>query len=206
MDRMVLIPVGFVPFPGTNIELELGDDAAVEVFQTYMDQRRDVGFIFHDEARFGAFEVEPGSIGCAAEIRAVYGVEGTHRRVVAQTHSRLEVMDGLEVQGQLQEGVVRRLEDVPVADEAKLIEQREATVALFHAALRALPGPRRALPKLDCSEDPTFRMAQSLGSSLGWRQRFLESQEEQVRLGRLETSFLQTIARFQAPGAEVESE
>ena len=199
MDRMALIPVGFVPFPGAVIELELADRDTALVFQDYMDRRRDVGFLFHDEERFGAYRFEMGGIGCAAEIRAVYGLDGTPGRVVAHAHSRFELMDELELDSELPEGVVRTLEDAPPADPAALRRKREHTVGLFHAALRALPGSARALPKIDCSEDVSFRMARFLGSSTTWQQRFLEARDELTRLERLEMSFLQAIARFQAP-------
>ncbi|MCA9736186.1 MAG: LON peptidase substrate-binding domain-containing protein, partial [Gemmatimonadetes bacterium] len=103
MERIALIPVQFVPFPGTIIQLRLSDDAALAPFQDCRDQDRALGFIFHDEARFGTYRVEEGGVGCTAMIRALQDEASGGPRVIAQTLARFEIADALVVDGPLLE-------------------------------------------------------------------------------------------------------
>ncbi|MEZ4416650.1 MAG: hypothetical protein R3E10_12960 [Gemmatimonadota bacterium] len=198
MERLSLIPLPFVPFPGTVIQLQLADERAREAFQDCADHGRALGFIFHDEARFGPFRFEEGGVGVSAEIRAVQGAESGGPRVIAQTTGRFVLVDSLVVAGLFLEVVAE-----PYVDEAdqgeEIIQRREQTLQLFRSALRALPGARRALPRLDCQRDVSFRMAPSVGAGAGWKQRLLEMRDERRRLDRLDSVFLQTIARYRAP-------
>ncbi|HEX2091550.1 MAG TPA: LON peptidase substrate-binding domain-containing protein [Longimicrobiaceae bacterium] len=185
MRRLPLFPLPIVLFPGALMPLHVFEPRYRQMMARCLEGDRCFGLIYHDPDRFGPFEMEPGRVGCVAEILKFQPLPDGRSLVLTEGTERFRIEDGIETDELYYEALV---EEYPDLDEGRrgIVQRRRRSIELFQRVLtEALkhPGP---LPPIDPGEETAFQLAQAIRIDPAWQQELLETRGERARLDRLD--------------------
>ncbi|MDP9349116.1 MAG: LON peptidase substrate-binding domain-containing protein [Gemmatimonadota bacterium] len=185
MRRLPLFPLPAVLFPGGPMPLHIFEPRYRQMMAHCVEGDRTFGLLYHDPDREGPFLVEPGRVGCTAEILNYQPLPDGRSLVVVRGGDRFEIEDGIESPHPYWECVA-----APYADDGGFIpglrERRRHSIRLFHDVLEHVVRHPKPYPEIDDEEETAFQLAQAIRVDAAWQQRLLESRSEGERLEQLD--------------------
>jgi len=149
---------------------------------------RRFGLIYHDPDRSGPFGMEPGRVGCVAEILKFQPLPDGRSLVLTEGLERFRIEDGIESEALYFEALVDVYPDLD-GDRRGIVPRRRSSVELFHRVLDEVmhhPGP---FPPISTRGETSFQLAQAVRIDPAWQQELLETRGERSRLDRLDYLF-----------------
>ena len=188
MRRLPLFPLPVVLFPGALMPLHVFEPRYRQMMAHCLEGDRRFGLVYHDPDRFGPFEMEPGRVGCTAEILKFQPLPDGRSLVLVEGLERFRIEDGIESEALYYEALVDEYPDLAGARRG-IVQRRRTSVVLFHRVLQEVlkhPGP---LPPISTREETAFQLAQAIRIDPAWQQELLEARGEKARLDRLDFLF-----------------
>lgn len=185
MRRLPLFPLPVVLFPGAVLPLHVFEPRYRQMMARCLEGDKRFGLIFHDPDRSGAFQMEPGEVGCVAEILKFQPLPDGRSLVLTRGRERFQIEDGIESDTAYYEGLVDEYPDFGGAT-AKLAERRRRSLDLFNQVLDRLDDKPDNLPDLDPAREASWALAQTIRIDPAWQQDLLELRQESQRLDRLD--------------------
>ena len=145
------------------------------------------GFLFHSDDVHGPFRIQPGRVGCVAEISDFQPLPDGRSLMMTRGVERFHIVTGVEPSAQYYEAIVEPFGDrADDEDEAELIRHRQRTVGLFRELLRTLPDVDETELDLDTRAETSFQVAATIQVDPVWQQGLLELRHESQRLDRID--------------------
>jgi Lon protease-like protein len=185
MERLKLFPLNTVLFPGGVLPLHIFEPRYRQMLADCLASDRRFGLLFLDPDREGSFHMEPGRVGCVAEIEEVQPLPGGRSLIVTRGRERFKLEESVESDAPYFEGLVDEYRDRR-ALLPDIRQRRLKTLTLFDTVLDLLPAAAEARPEIDLEADLSFQLASILDLDPAWMQTLLELQEEVARLDLLE--------------------
>ncbi len=188
MRRLPLFPLPVVLFPGALMPLHVFEPRYRQMMAHCLESDRRFGLVYHDPDRQGPFDLEPGRVGCVAEILQFQPLPDGRSLVLTEGVERFRIEDGIESEALYFEALV---DDYPDLDGGRrgIVQRRRVSVELFHRVLLEVlnhPGP---LPPVSTRGETAFQLAQAIRIDPAWQQELLETRGEARRLDRLDFLF-----------------
>jgi Lon protease-like protein len=139
------------------------------------------GFLFHDPDEYASSGIEPGRVGCVAQIIAFRPLPDGRSLMVVEGIERFRVEDGVESETLYDEVVAETYEDERES-QALLVVRRQRSIRLLESVLRSLSTPADSQLELDPRRETSFELAAYLEVDPAWNQRLLEIRKESERL------------------------
>jgi Lon protease-like protein len=183
MRRLPLFPLPVVLFPGGPMPLHVFEPRYRQMVAHCVEGDRTFGLLYHDPDLEGPFMVEPGRVGCTAQILNYQPLPDGRSLVLVRGGERFEVEDGIESPNLYWECVAAPYTDsgVPVPR-----SRRRRTIRLFYEVLEHVVGHPKPFPEIDDDTETAFQLAQAIRVDPVWQQRLLESRSEAERLEQVE--------------------
>lgn len=184
--RLPLFPLGVVLFPGAPLPLHVFEPRYRQMVAHCLEADRRFGLVYHDPDRFGPFRMEPGRVGCVAEILQFQPLPDGRSLMLTRGTHRFRIDDGIESPSLYYEALADAYEDQDPPDDG-IVERRRGSINLFRQVLEGLPEPPDPLPVVPEDEEVSFQLAQSIRIDPAWQQVLLEMRSEAARLDRIDT-------------------
>ena len=183
MRRLPLFPLPVVLFPGGPMPLHVFEPRYRQMVAHCVEGDRTFGLLYHDPDLEGPFLVEPGRVGCTAEILNYQPLPDGRSLVLVRGGERFEVEDGIESPNLYWECVA-----TPYTDAGTPVprSRRRRAIGLFYEVLEHVVGHPRPFPEIDEEAETAFQLAQAIRVDPAWQQRLLESRSEAERLEQVE--------------------
>ncbi len=183
MRRLPLFPLPVVLFPGGPMPLHVFEPRYRQMVAHCVEGDRTFGLVYHDPDVEGPFLVEPGRVGCTAEILNYQPLPDGRSLVLVRGGERFEVEDGIESPHLYWECVA-----APYTDAGAPVPRtrRRRTIGLFYDVLEHVVGHPKPFPEIDDTAETAFQLAQAIRVDPTWQQRLLESRSEAERLDQVE--------------------
>ncbi len=186
MKRIPLFVLPTVLFPGARVPLHVFEARYRQMIARCLEFDKRFGFLFHRDDIHGAFRVEPGRVGCVAQINDFQPLPDGRSLLMTEGLERFRIVDGVESSALYHEAVVEPYEDETASD-LGLILRRQRTVELFKALMRTLPPQGDAqLTEVDTGRETSFQIAATIVVDPAWQQGLLELRRESERLDRID--------------------
>lgn len=185
MRRLPLFPLPVVLFPGAVMPLHVFEPRYRQMMAHCLEGDRRFGLIYHDPDRAGPFQMEPGEVGCIAEILKFQPLPDGRSLVLALGTKRFRVEDGIESEALYYEALVEEHPDFATSRRG-ILTRRRISIDLFHRVLEEVlhhPGP---LPTFNARSETAFQLAQAIRVDPAWQQALLETRDERSRLDRVD--------------------
>ena len=183
--RLPLFPLPVVLFPGALMPLHLFEPRYRQMAAHCLEADKRFGLIFHDPDQHGPFRMEPGRVGCIAEILKFQPLPDGRSLVLAGGIERFEIEDGIESSSLYYEALVREQPDV-LDDPGEIIQRRRASIRLFRQVAAQVSPDSDPVPRPDEQLETAFQLAQAIRVDPNWQQELLEARSERVRLDQLD--------------------
>lgn len=199
--RLPLFPLPVVLFPGALLPLHVFESRYRRMAAFCLEADRRFGLLYHDNDRYGQFVIDPGRVGCVAEIMKFQPLPDGRSLMLTRGIERFRISDGIESGSPYHEALVESDPDDDV-DIPDLPERRSRTIHLFHKALTRLSdeGNVTAPPAVSEVEDVSYQIARSVRTEPAWQQRLLAARTEDVRLEQLDALLLTVISAGRGDG------
>lgn len=186
-SRLPLFPLPMVLYPGVPLPLHVFEPRYRQMMAHCLEGDRRFGLIYHDPDRAGPYLVEPGQVGCVAEIQKFQPLPDGRSLVLTQGTERFRVTGEPEQDAgaMYYEALVEPYADLP-EDEESVRRHCEATRELYRRAFEENIENLESLPPIDPEATLSFQIAQWIKIDPAWQQQFLESRSEEERLDRLD--------------------
>jgi Lon protease-like protein len=186
MRRLPIFPLPVVLFPGGPMPLHIFEPRYRQMVAHCVEGDRTFGLLFHDPDQDGPFTLEPGRVGCTAEILNYQPLPDGRSLVLVRGGERFEVDDGIESPHLYWECVATPYPDEVEDDDGALRAHRRRTILLFYDVLEQVVRQPRPYPEVDDTLETSFQLAQAIRVDPSWQQRLLESRSEHERLEQLD--------------------
>lgn len=183
--RLPLFVLPTVLFPGARLPLHVFEGRYRQMVARCLEYDRRFGLLFHRQELHGPFRVEPGRVGCVAEIASFSPLPDGRSLMVTEGVERFRIVDGVESDTPYHEALVEQYGDEGEGD-VELTVRRQRSAELFRRLLRSLPEPASGMPKLDLSDDLSFEIASAIAIDPAWHQGVLELRTEGERLDQID--------------------
>lgn len=183
MRRLPLFPLPLVLLPGVPLPLHVFEPRYRQMVAHCLETDRRFGLLYHDPDRSGPFEMEPGRVGCVAEIREFQPLPDGRSMLEVQGLERFRLEDGIESSSMYYEGLVDEYPDLP-EDEAEVARRQTEAWERFGYVLRKLDVG--SLPPLVAEAPVSFQMARWIQIDPSWKQQLLEARSELQRLEQID--------------------
>ena len=181
--RLPLFPLPVVLLPGVPMPLHVYEPRYRQMVAYCLETDRRFGLVYHDPDRSGPFEMEPGVVGCIAEIREFQPLPDGRSLVEIQGLDRFHLEDGIESDTLYYQGLVDDYRDLP-EDEAQVARRQKEMWDRFAYVLRKLNVG--SLPPVQEGAAVSFQMARWIQIDPTWKQDLLRSQSELQRLEKID--------------------
>ena len=181
MRRLPLFPLPVVLFPGAPMPLHVFEPRYRQMVARCVEGDSRFGLIYHDPDRHGPYVVEPGGIGCVAEILKFQPLPDGRSLILCRGDERFRVDDGVESGTPYYEALAAPYGDLG-DDQRGLVPRRRRSIALFHRVLEEVIHHPRPFPEIDARAEAAFQLAQTIKIDPEWQQMVLESRTETERL------------------------
>ncbi len=141
--------------------------------------------LFHRDDLYGDFRVEPGRIGCVAEIGDFQPLPDGRSLMMTEGVERFRIEAAVDSEALYYEAMVGAYNDEPES-ESELIDRRRRSIELFQALLSTLPEPPEKVPEFDTHHETSFTIAATIEIDPAWQQGLLELRSETARLDRID--------------------
>jgi len=148
-----------------------------------LETDRRFGLIYHDPDRSGPFEMEPGKVGCIAEIGEFQPLPDGRSLLQVTGRERFRLEDGIESDTLYYQALVDDYGDLP-EDEEEVRRRQKAMWARFAYVLKKLEVG--SLPPAGEGAPVSFQMARWIQIDPNWKQDLLESRSELQRLDKID--------------------
>jgi Lon protease-like protein len=182
MRRLPLFPLPVVLFPGAPMPLHVFEPRYRQMVARCVEADGRFGLIYHDPDRHGPYGLEPGGIGCVAEILEYQPLPDGRSMILVRGDERFRVEGGVEAGTPYYEALAEPYDDL-LDDQRGLVPRRRRSIALFHRVLEEAIKHPRPFPEIDARADASFQLAQTIRIDPGWQQVLLETRSERERLG-----------------------
>jgi len=172
-----------VLYPGTRHPLHIFEPRYRQMVARCLEGDRKFGLIYHDPDRSGPFDLEPGRVGCVAEIIEFHPLPDGRSLLLIQGKERGRLADGIESDALYYEGLVEEYEDAP-EEGAELDERKRETREHFDRVYQKLNVEK--LPPIDDEMPLSYQLARWIQIDPAWQQDLLESRSEMERLDRID--------------------
>jgi Lon protease-like protein len=186
MQRLPLFVLPTALLPGAYLPLHVFESRYRQMVARCLEFDRRFGLLFHCDEVYGPFRMEPGRIGCVAEIGDFRPLSEGRSVMVTRGIQRFRIADGVESDTQYHEALVEEYVDGEES-EAELMVRRQRSIDLFESLLDALPGPPEATLRFDPRRETSFELAATFEIDPAWLQGLLELQRESERLDQVDT-------------------
>lgn len=186
MRRLPLFPLPVVLFPGAPMPLHVFEPRYRQMVAYCIEHDSQFGLLYHDPDRHGPFEVQPGQIGCVAEIVKMQPLPDGRSLIVCRGKDRFRVEDGIESGMKFHEALVEPFGDDPAGSVLGMVPRRRKSIALLMRVLDEVVRYRGPLPTIDAHQEAGFQIAQVIRIDPLWQQELLRSRGERERLDRLD--------------------
>ena len=180
--RLPLFPLPLVLLPGTSMPLHVYEPRYRQMVAHCIETDRRFGLLYHDPDRSGPFGMEPGRIGCVAEIGEFQPLPDGRSLVEVQGLERFRLEDGIESDTLYYQGLVDDYRDLP-ADDAQVQRRQKEIWERFAYVMRKLDVG--SLPPARPGAPVSFQMARWIQIDPHWKQELLESRSELQRLDKI---------------------
>ncbi|MEQ9399245.1 MAG: LON peptidase substrate-binding domain-containing protein [Longimicrobiales bacterium] len=185
--RIPLFPLPVVLFPTAAMPLHIFEPRYRRMVARCLEYDRRFGLVYHDSDDLGPFMMEPGRVGCIAEIESFQPLPDGRSLLLARGVERFRIEDGIESDEPYYEALVTPYPDLDAA--LGLLQRRERSLTLFESVIETLPEEPESLPDLDLHHELSFPLVRTIQVEPTWQQAFLEIRDEAHRLGRLDRVF-----------------
>jgi Lon protease-like protein len=187
MRRIPLFPLPVVLFPGAPMPLHVFEPRYRQMVAYCIEHDSRFGLLYHDPDRHGPYEVQPGQVGCVAEILKMQPLPDGRSLIVCRGKDRFRVEDGIESGMKFHEALVGPYEDEGgEEDPAGMVPRRHRSIALLHDVLEEVVRYRGTLPAIDAHAEAGFQLAQVIRIDPAWQQDLLETRSERERLDQMD--------------------
>ncbi len=186
MPRLPLFVLPTVLFPGQQQPLHVFEPRYRQMVARCLEYDKRFGVLFHRRDVYGPFRIEPGRVGCVAEIRHFRPLPDGRSLLLARGVGRFEILDGVDSDTTYHEALVGMYRDAEDEAGAELGRRRQRSIALFEAVLRGLPQTEAFEIAFDPARETSFRMAARIEIDAAWQQELLEIRRESERLDRVD--------------------
>ena len=189
MRPLPLFPLPIVLLPDAALPLHIFEPRYRRMLGYCLEHDRTFGLIFHDHDQSGPFLIEPGRVGCVAEIKRVRVLDDGRSLILTKGRQRFRIDEAVE--DETTPYYRARIVDFPdqVPDPDELRRRRRTSLDLFMAVLDTMPEPPGALPSFDLDEELSYRLASTIDTVPSWHQELLEMPREIDRLARVDAVF-----------------
>ncbi len=185
--RIPLFPLPVVLFPTAAMPLHVFEPRYRRMVARCLEFDRRFGLVYHDPDEEGPFLMEPGRVGCVAEIEEFRPLPDGRSLLLARGIERFSIEDGIESGEPYYEALASPYRDV--VGPGDLADRRQRSLELFEAVVERLPEEPESLPLLDPDEEISFPLARTIQVTPVWQQAFLELRHEADRLSELNRIF-----------------
>jgi ATP-dependent Lon protease len=182
MRRLPLFPLPLVLFPGAPMPLHVFEPRYRQMVAHCVEADRRFGLIYHDPDRHGPYVMEPGGVGCVAEILKFQPLPDGRSLILCRGEERFRVEDGVESSAMYYEAVAEPYPDRDDDDLRGMVQRRRRSIALFHRVLEEVIRHARPFPEIDARAEAGFQLAQTIRIDPDWQQVVLEARTERERL------------------------
>ncbi len=185
MRRLPLFVLPIVLLPRSRVPLHVFEPRYRQMVARCLEFDKRFGLLFHRNDLYGPFRVEPGRVGCVAEIGEFRPLPDGRSLMMARGVERFLVADSVESEALYYEALVEEYRD---EDESavELVARRQRSIQLFEALLKTLPEPLPSPLGLDAERETSFDLAATIEIDPAWQQGLLELQRESGRLERID--------------------
>jgi Lon protease-like protein len=198
--RLPLFALPLVLFPGATLPLHIFEPRYRALLADCRAGDGRFGIVVSD-----AGALEPGAVGCVAELRDVQSLPDGRANVVVAGAERFALTRLVETGTPYPVAEVRSWEDGPESDTAALLALDASVRAVFARVARAartIADDASATPELPA--DPallSFAVAAAIDFDLSSRQRLLSSRSASERLRELDALLTQAVGAMEARAA-----
>jgi Lon protease-like protein len=185
MRRLPLFPLPVVLFPGAPMPLHVFESRYRQMVAHCVEADGRFGLIYHDPDRHGPYTLEPGGVGCVAEILKFQPLPDGRSLILCRGEERFRVDDGIESAALYYEAVAAPYGDLD-DDQTGMVMRRRRSIALFHRVLEEVIKYPRPFPEIDARAEAGFQLAQTIRIDPNWQQTVLETRTERDRLDLLD--------------------
>ncbi len=200
MRRLPLFPLPVVLLPGALMPLHVFEPRYRQMMAHCLEGDRRFGVIYHDPDRHGPYGMEPGGVGCVAEILRFQPLPDGRSLVVSRGLERFRVEDGIESDAMYYEALVEGYQDRG-GEQAGMAARRRRTIDLYHRVLDEVIELPRPFPEIDEAAEAAFPLAQTIRIDPTWQQELLMQRTERDRL-ELVDGLLNAVLRAGRAGAD----
>jgi len=166
-----------------------------------LEYDRRFGLVFHDPDVQGPFLIEPGRVGCIAEIETFELLDDGRSLILTRGRERFAIAEEVDNAAPYYEATVELYEDEQDPLSIGLPAQRRSTIDLFEAVLANRTMDTDAPRGLDPSNEVSFLLAATIRTDPAWMQGLLEMRDEGARLKQLDQIFLSALGTGSSPEA-----
>lgn len=185
MTRLPLFVLPSVLFPGTRLPLHVFEPRYRQMVARCLEFDKRFGFLFHDPDEYSSPQIEPGRVGCVAEILAFRPLLDGRSLMVVEGVERFRVEDEVETETPYHEVIAQTYEDER-EDKALLVVRRQRSIRLLDSVLRSLFTESDSKLDFDPKRETSFELAAYLEVDASWNQRLLEIRKESKRLDMID--------------------
>ncbi len=200
MKRIPLFVLPTVLLPRARLPLHVFEPKYRQMVARCLEFDKRFGLLFHRDDLYGVFRIEPGRIGCVAEIGTFQPLPDGRSLMITEGVERFRIEAPFDSGTLYYEALVEAYED-EVEGEAELIERRRASIELFQALLRTLPEPPVQVPDFDPRRETSFTIAATIEIDPAWQQNLLELRSEMARLEQIDELLRRVLDSRSGPGA-----
>lgn len=185
MKRLPLFPLPTVLLPRAQMPLHVFEPRYRRMVARCLEFDKRFGLLFHRDDLYGGFRIEPGRVGCVAEIGTFQPLPDGRSVMITEGVQRFRIEELVDSGTAYYEALVEAYEDEREGA-AELIERRQASIDLFRALLRTLPEPPQKVPDFDPRRETSFTIAATIDIDPSWQQGLLELRSELARLDQID--------------------
>jgi Lon protease-like protein len=185
MRRLPLFPLSVVLFPGAPMPLHVFEPRYRQMVARCVEGDSRFGLIYHDPDRHGPYTLEPGGVGCVAEILKFQPLPDGRSLILCRGEERFRVEDGIESGSPYFEALAEPYQDAD-EDLTGMVLRRRRSISLFHRVLEEVIRYPRPFPEIDARAEAGFQLAQTIRIDPTWQQTVLETRSERDRLDLLD--------------------
>ena len=201
MKSLPLFPLPIVLLPEAHLPLHIFEPRYRRMVARCLEYDRRFGLVFHDPDVQGPFLIEPGRVGCIAEIETFELLEDGRSLILTRGRERFAITEEVDGAAPYYEARVETYEDETDPLSIGLPAQRRSTIDLFEAVLANRARDTDAPQGLDPAKEVSFILAATIRTDPAWMQRLLEMRDESERLRLLDQIFLSALGTGSSPEA-----
>ncbi len=190
--NLPLFVLATVLHPGSRLPLHVFEPRYRQMVARCLEFDKRFGVLFHRRDLYGRSPVEPGRVGCVAEITQFQPLPDGRSLMITEGIERFRVAAAVDSEALYYEALVEPYLD-EVESEFDLTARRQRSIALFESLLRTFPEPPKRVPEFDPRRETSFVIAATIEIDPAWHQGLLELRREADRLDRIDGLLRQVL-------------